>query len=588
MIVDRLATAELEHAVERSARFRWGSGELRVHVRTPPELAAHDSDSSGWLAIALPLAMVLGEDLELDGVVSPRLMAATPRLQDIYTSWAPGFSRAAIEADTGLPDQPAPERVRGCFFSRGVDSMQSAASERPGLLVFCDGALPKLTADVRAEEIRLAHAAAGAMELPLTVIESNIRWLTDPLVRNWEDVVGAGLSCLALSLSGGIDRMLLASGDTWTGLEPGGSNPLLDPLFSTELTEIEHGDMALDRSGKVAWLARHDPELVPYLKVCFAENRPDNCGRCGKCLVTMAGLLAAGVLDQADGFPDRIDTAVIEKKGIVGMEPRIAWTGALRRLPLDGEGGRVRRSILRAFERSAWQERKAGFREPGGHIRAQRYRMLRAHFMEGRPWPPLADADEPFGPVGLVRCLDRRRRRHLYGAGQVPGGELVGEIGSLRTESDPDAVPAWLVADGRLVTPGHRPPGARPGPRRLLRWALAPFGWRGIRGRARLAAGRLLSTPRLGRDAAPEGAGEPAGYLHASEGPWRLPLFSATHPVTGDQLLSTSPWEANDMGYTAVELLGYVDDQAPVTGLLGTRRPLIPWASRLGQFERGG
>ena len=185
-----------------------------------------------------------------------------------------------------------------------------------------------------------------------------------------------------------------------------------------------------------------------------------------------------------------------------------------------------------------------------------------------------------------MRCLDRGRRRHVYGAGEVPDGELIGEIGSLRAERDDDAVPAWLTADGRLVTPGHRPPGAHASRRRLLRWTLAPLGWRGIEGRARTAAERLLSLPRLGRAAAPEGSGEPAGYLHGSEGPWRLPLYSATHPVTGDQLLSTSRWEANDMGYTGVELLGFVDDRAPVTGRLGTRKPLIPWASRLGRYER--
>jgi hypothetical protein len=586
MIVDRLGRTELDDVVERSARFRWGSDELRVHIRTPPELAAHESDSSGWLAIGLPLAMALGEDLELDGLVSPRLLDATERIQDIYSGWAPLFSRARVHADAGLPCEAAAERVRGCFFSRGVDSAQSAARERPGVLVFCDGALPKLDAEVRAEEIRLAREAAAAIDLPLSVIESNIRWLTDPLVRNWEDVVGAGLSCLALSLSGGIDRMLIPSGESWMGLEPGGANPLLDPLFSTEFTEIEHGDMTLDRSGKVAWLARHHPELIPYLKVCFVENRPDNCGRCGKCLLTMAALLAVDALEQASGFPDTIDTVLIEEKGITGFEPRVAWSGALRLLPLDGEGGRVRRSILRAFERSAWEERKGGFRPPQGHMRSQRYRMLRAHFMEGRPWPPLVDADEPFGPLGLVRGLDRRRRRHVYGVGEVPDAELLGEIGSLRAERDEDAVPAWVTADGRLATARHRPPGARPGRRRLFRWALAPLGWRGVDGRVGILAQRLLSLPRQGRPAAPEGEGEPAGYLHGSEGPWRLPLYSATHPVTGDQLLSTSRWEANDMGYTGVELLGFVDDRAPVTGLLGTRKPLIPWASRLGRYER--
>ena len=72
-------------------------------MRTPPELAAHESDSSPWLAIGLPLAMVLGEELELDGVVSPRLMEATRMLQDIYAGWAPTFERTRVQAETGVP-----------------------------------------------------------------------------------------------------------------------------------------------------------------------------------------------------------------------------------------------------------------------------------------------------------------------------------------------------------------------------------------------------------------------------------------------------------------------------------------------------
>ncbi len=586
MIVDRLESAELEGELERSARLRFGSQEFRLCVRTPPHLAAHQSDSSAWLAVGLPLAMVLGEELELDGLVSPQLMQATDMLQDVYTGWAPTFERIQVRAETRPPAGPEPGRTRACFFSRGVDSTESAARERPGLLVFWDGAAPQNHAEVRAEEIRLARGAAAAMDLPIAVIASNLRELTDSLVANWEDVVGAGLACLALSLSGGVETMIMSSSDTWQGIEPVGTSPLLDPLFSTELTAIEHGDMTRDRCDKVAWLAHHHPELVPYLKVCFAESRPDNCGRCGKCMLTMAALLAVGALEQAGGFPDTIETNELEARGIKGFQPRLAWSSAARALPPDGEGGRVRRSILRALERSVAEEHRGGVsRPPTGGIRAERNRLLRALYSEGRPWPPLPGED-PFGPVGIVRCLDRRRRRHVYGAGGVPDGELIGELGSLRAERDDDAVPAWITDDGRLVTPGHRPPGARPGGRRLLRWALAPLGWRGIHGRARLAAERLLSLPRLGRAAAPEGAGEPAGYLHGSEGPWRLALYSATHPVTGDQLLSTSRWEANDMGYTGVELLGFVDDRAPVTGRLATRKPLIPWASRLGTYER--
>jgi hypothetical protein len=65
-----------------------------------------------------------------------------------------------------------------------------------------------------------------------------------------------------------------------------------------------------------------------------------------------------------------------------------------------------------------------------------------------------------------------------------------------------------------------------------------------------------------------------------------VPIFSALHPATGDQLLATSEWEAVDLGYGEAELLGYADRQAPVTGRLGVEPRDLPWASRLGRRIR--
>jgi hypothetical protein len=66
----------------------------------------------------------------------------------------------------------------------------------------------------------------------------------------------------------------------------------------------------------------------------------------------------------------------------------------------------------------------------------------------------------------------------------------------------------------------------------------------------------------------------------------RLPLFSAVHPITGDQLLTTDRLEAADLGYGDAELLGYLDPSAPVTGRLGTERRDVPWGSHLGRRVR--
>jgi hypothetical protein len=82
-------------------------------------------------------------------------------------------------------------------------------------------------------------------------------------------------------------------------------------------------------------------------------------------------------------------------------------------------------------------------------------------------------------------------------------------------------------------------------------------------------------------------AGRPAGRLYADPGEGRLPLFSAHHPFTGDQLLTTLRHEAGDLGYAGITLLGHLDAAAPVTGRLGiVPGPPLPWASRLGRRFR--
>lgn len=193
--------------------------------------------------------------------------------------------------------------------------------------------------------------------------------------------------------------------------------------------------------------------------------------------------------------------------------------------------------------------------------------------------------------IGLIRTLDRRRWRHVYGAGHVPPEEFVGELGSLNREPGTGRIPVWLT-DGQLLTPDSRltPPSA--GFITRLRWVVAPLRWRALRGglgpRLAKMAQRSARAWRRPPAARREPAGAPAGYLESDAWPGALALYEATHPVTRDQLLTNNPWEAVDLGYGDPALLGYLAPLAPVTGHVGTSRPLLPWASHFGQKVRSG
>jgi polysaccharide pyruvyl transferase WcaK-like protein len=310
MILDQPRVQEHGGSVERSVRVRWDGGEHRLSVTVPAELAPPGEDLAPFVCTTLLPAMRRGEDLEVDGPVSAALLGRAPRIVDLYASWDPRLFRTRVTA--GAAAEPAPRAGGvGSFFSRGVDSLYSAATPRglPGPLthlVYCDRLEPIHGEAVRREEIRLAREAAAAIGLPLVVIESNVRELTDPIVVDWEDMVGGGLSFLGLSLAGGLGHVVIPSSDGAGAIGPCGTSPLLDPLFSTERVEIEH-DTPRTRAAKVGWLARERRDLLPWLKVCYYENRPDNCGRCSKCLLTMLALEAAGARELATAFPDELD-----------------------------------------------------------------------------------------------------------------------------------------------------------------------------------------------------------------------------------------------------------------------------------------
>jgi len=353
MIVDDLQRREAPgDSIELSARLRWTGREERLRLTLPSELAAPAGDASPFLPLPLLLAMRVHEDLEIDGAVSPRLLGASEEVQRIYHGWDLSLRPAAIRVAAERAPAVSGSRA-GCFFSRGVDSMYSAArargaDERLDVLLFCRDMDPVQDERVQAQEAELARSAAARLRLPLAICTAKLRPISDPVI-NWDEGHGAGLATLGLAAGGGLRRLDFPSWGDSESLGPAGSHPALDPLFSTEAVEIRH-DLMRNRVEKVGWLATNRPELLPDLKVCFVENRPDNCGRCRKCIWTMACLRVHGALEAADAFPDEIDVARVRSLRLSSRRLRILWLQTLRALPADDP---LRDAIGRALRRSA-------------------------------------------------------------------------------------------------------------------------------------------------------------------------------------------------------------------------------------------
>lgn len=102
--------------------------------------------------------------------------------------------------------------------------------------------------------------------------------------------------------------LLLPRPMTIANLEPWGSHPLLDPLYSTTSLQVRHENAALSRLEKTQLVGEWDVALK-QLRVCnekesYREGNY-NCGECEKCVRTMTAFLSLGLLDRIATFKEK-------------------------------------------------------------------------------------------------------------------------------------------------------------------------------------------------------------------------------------------------------------------------------------------
>ncbi|MEZ5141971.1 MAG: hypothetical protein R2726_05545 [Acidimicrobiales bacterium] len=387
--------------------------------------------------------------------------------------------------------------------------------------MFVDGLEPRHDPQVRAHEAERAAALADELGAPLVVARSNVRSVTDGFGFDWEDVLGAGLSSVAHALAGGLGSVTIPPTHSLRTFRACGSSPLLDPHYSTERLAIEHGSITSTRLGKIGWLAANEPALLGHLKVCYAQNRPDNCGECPKCVLTMLQLHVAGVLGAATQFPVAVDPAVVR-----AVHPRdsyhfrVEWSLTAERLAGTGHDGELRRAMVDVLRASTVAAGPRPADDRWLHhqtIGVADTDALLELFLEGRI-PRAQPPSRPAEPttVALVRWGEAGRFRCAVAAPGEATGAAGRVLGALVLVPLPRSVPVWLADDGRLLTRGMPDPDG--------------------------------ATLR-----------EPDGFLHLRGGDGRLPLHLATGDDGHDQVVTTDPAEAERLGYRDLRLLGHLE-----------------------------
>lgn len=293
------------------------AGEIRF--RFPPGFApGEDAVRDAMFPIGLMLAMATSGRLTLDFPISDRLARAGKQINEIYKSWFPKkLSEVVIDVPV-RPDDPTPLDATPTgisAFTGGVDSFATAlrnkSTIRSHFYVFgydlpLDREFRKLRANVRQN----LESAAGQLEKRMAFVTTNLRRFLNPHT-NWAAMShGPAIASVAHMLSESHNTLYIPSSFTYKDLQPWGSHPLVDPLWSSDRLRVLHDGAHLSRVEKTLLIASEEA-VRDHLRVCLSKRTDYNCGECVKCIRTMLGLELAGELAETRVFPNVLDLEAV-------------------------------------------------------------------------------------------------------------------------------------------------------------------------------------------------------------------------------------------------------------------------------------
>jgi hypothetical protein len=482
-----------------SARFEPSHGDpIDIELDAPRALIGEiDPTATPFLPIAAVAAAASGEDLVMEGTASPKVLAGARRNVETLAGWY-GWHEPTITVAEGPLAVSAPGRGVGLFFSRGVDSwcslltLRAEGPQPTHLLAVRDIELPR-DDDTQAEVLAETARIASRFGLSLVVLSTNARDLLDPL-DDWTHTNGGVLAGCALLL-----RPLLAQVYVASTLGPSvstvwGSHPDLDRNWGSETSELVHHQANMDRTDKIAVVAR-DQTALDTLLVCWEGGGARNCGRCAKCLRTMTGLHINGALERCPTFDQPLTAEAVRyasqpdhgpfvRELLAHLPPgelRAAWE---RHLPGDREqrrlvapatvpvtGGSMRARVNDALATTVvradpadggadlvigWEPGMVPLRPPAGTHRAVRA-ALAGHESRTVPWV-VADLADQFQRNDPWPSAVAERAERLWGPGLcylagIGWGDATAPVldpGAVGRLLDAARIRLWWTPDGTL------------------------------------------------------------------------------------------------------------------------------------------
>ncbi|MBI3999901.1 MAG: hypothetical protein HY351_04725 [Candidatus Omnitrophica bacterium] len=329
-----------------------GKGPREIFFRTSPSFGPGGAEC--FLAVILFSAMRASKDIEFASPISQRLLNSVPAIQDIFHSWYPEFQKISVNACTRQVNGKRQQKGVGIFFSGGVDSFYTLLKHKDEithLILVCGFDIKREDEKLWDQVLNMARTVARETGKSLIQVETNLREFSDAYGWWAHHYFGAGLASVALRLSNVLKKIYIASAESYKNLQPSGSHPMLDPLWSTEDCEIVHDACEASRVDKVEMLS-HSDLAMRFLRVCW-ENQEGayNCGACEKCLRTMVNLAINGVLGRCQTFKNTLDLNRVRKVKIPNRLVKVLWDENLEAARKAGAAPELIRALEKAVDR---------------------------------------------------------------------------------------------------------------------------------------------------------------------------------------------------------------------------------------------
>jgi hypothetical protein len=304
--------------------------------------------ADAFAAGLLPLAMVMREDLTIEGEMSPQLLYGLNEYQLALKMLFPNhFAKVNLQANNLAKLSPTQAgQTCATLFSGGVDSSYTVMSHLPDRQPIPDFQI-KYALFVHGFDIPLQNQVSYAeglkvfsQHLPLLGVEvipcrTNLHYFTSGLLE-WGIAHGGAIISVGLVLDKLFHYLLVASSFSLDDLVPCGSSPLIDHWLSTETLQVLHDGAPHTREEKVEALSTWQP-VQHFLRVCINEDKRsgvNNCCRCEKCMRAMIRLDIFGTLKSFETFRQPFGRREI-MQWVPMHEDGDAWMFQLMRLAKD-------------------------------------------------------------------------------------------------------------------------------------------------------------------------------------------------------------------------------------------------------------